>query len=100
MEISGRGRAADLAKYLLGVQESGQPSGKSAARNKGTGDQVHISEQAKELQRIKDLTKEPDHVRAEKVERLRRAIDGGTYNVDGRAVGDAIIKHALTDRVL
>ncbi len=100
MEISGRGRATDLAKYLLGVQEAGQPAGKAAAKPKTSDDQVNISEQAKELRRITALTKEPDPVRAEKVERLRRAIDSGTYNVDGRAVGDAIIRQALTDKVL
>jgi negative regulator of flagellin synthesis FlgM len=100
MEISGRGRTADLAKLLLGVQEVGQTSGKYSAKPSRQGDRVQISDQAKELQRIKALTNEPDHARAEKVERIRQAIDNGTYSVEGRKVGDAIIRHALMEQVL
>ncbi len=100
MEISGRGRAAELAKLLLGVQEPDQPTTKKYTKAEGQSDRVQISEQAKELQRIKALTNQPDQTRAEHVERLRRAIDNGTYTVQGRSVGDAIIRHALTDTVL
>lgn len=100
MEISGRGRAAELAKLLLGVQESGQATGKRPTKTEGQGDRIQISEQAKELQRIKALTDRPDPSRAEHVERLRHAIDNGTYTVNGRSVGDAIIRHALADAVL
>jgi negative regulator of flagellin synthesis FlgM len=34
------------------------------------------------------------------MERLRRALDSGTYDVSGRAVGDALIKQVLTDAIL
>lgn len=100
MEISGRGRAAELAKLLLGVQEADQPTAKSSAKAHGQGDRIQISAQAKELQRIKALANQPDQTRAEYVDRLRHAIDHGTYSVNGRSVGDAIIRHALTESVL
>ncbi len=100
MEISGRGRAADLASLLLGVQDTGSASAGYQTKPQRQGDRVHISDQAKELQRIKELTKEPDTARAEKVERIRQAVENGTYNVDGRKVGDAIIRYALTEKVL
>jgi negative regulator of flagellin synthesis FlgM len=100
MEIRGHGRSIDLAKLLLGVQEterSSEPRGRSSAFD---GDRIQISHQAKEIQRIKALAQEPDKARAERIERLRRTIDAGTYTVNGRAVGDALIRYVLTDSVL
>jgi negative regulator of flagellin synthesis FlgM len=101
MQISGHGKADHLAKLLLGVQETDAPSAKRSASGKEAGkDQVHISEQAKELQRIRALANEPDHARIERVKRIKQAIDSGTYDVSGRKVGDAILKQVLTDAVL
>lgn len=101
MQISGHGKADHLAKLLLGVQEADAPGAKRSASGKEAGkDQVHISEQAKELQRIQALTKEPDHARVDRIDRIKQAIDGGTYDVSGRKVADALIKQVLTDAVL
>ncbi len=100
MEISGHGRAADLAALLLGVQDTRSTPGGYQAKTQRQGDRVHISDQAKELQRIKQLTTEPDTARAEKVERIRQAVESGTYTVEGRKVADAVIRHALTEKVL
>ncbi len=100
MEISGRGRAAELAKVLLGVQEIGQTAGRTPSKARQQNDRIQISDHAKELQRITALTHETDDARVKKIEQLRQAIDTGTYSVDGRAVGDAIIKHALADAAL
>jgi negative regulator of flagellin synthesis FlgM len=102
MQISGHGKADHLAKLLLGVQETETTSAKRSGSGKEAGkDQVHISEQAKELQRIRALANEPDdHARSERVGRIKQAIDNGTYDVSGRKVGDALIKQVLTDAVL
>lgn len=100
MQISGHGKADHLARLLLGVQETDGPGAKQSARKEAGKDQVHISEQAKEMQRIQALANEPDHARSERVARIKQAIDSGTYDVSGRKVGDAVIKHVLTDAVL
>lgn len=101
MQISGHGKSDHLAKLLLGVQEAERSGARQAAARKEAGkDQVHISEQAKELQRIRALANEPDQARSARVDRIRQAIDSGTYNVSGRTVGDAILKQVLTDAVL
>jgi negative regulator of flagellin synthesis FlgM len=101
MQISGHGKVDHLAKLLLGVQDTeGTGNRQAAARTQVGKDEVQISAQAKELQRIRELANQPDPERNEQVERIRRALDSGTYDISGRAVGDAIVKHVLTDAVL
>ncbi len=100
MRISGHGNTDHLAKLLLGVQEAGSPATVQSGRKDAGKDQVRISEQAKELQRIRTLAEQSDPSRAERIERIRLALDCGTYDVSGRAVGDALLKQVLTDSVL
>jgi negative regulator of flagellin synthesis FlgM len=101
MQISGHGKVDHLAKVLLGVHEAESSSARQAAVPTQAGkDEVRISAQAKELQRIRELASQPDPERAERVERIRQSIDSGTYDVSGQKVGDAILKQVLTDAVL
>ena len=100
MEIS-RNNCADLAKLLLGVQETERPSGPTATQKPSEHqDRVQISEHAKELQRLKSLTGQPDAARDARVEKIRQSVEGGTYSVDGTKVADAIIRQVLTDSIL
>lgn len=100
MQISGHGRADQLATLLLGSQESGSVKSNRSKAGDGGKDRVQISQQAKEMQRIRTLADQPDDARAERVEQISRSVEAGTYNVDGRKVGDAVIRHALTDASL
>lgn len=101
MQISGHGKVDHLAKVLLGVHEAESSGARQApVQAKAGKDEVQISAQAKELQRIRELVNQPDSARAEHVERIKRALDTGTYDISGRAVGDALIKQVLTDAIL
>ncbi len=100
MEISGHGRTKDLATLFWGAQDCGKSGEACASAYSQGGDQVQISSDAKDIQRILELTQAPNAARAEQIERLRQAIDSGTYDVSGRKVADAIIQHVLTDAVL
>ena len=101
MEISQNGRSADLAKILLGVQGTERThSKKSASHNAGTQDQVQISDQAKELQRLRAAAEQPNAERDAKVDQITQSVEGGTYRVDGKQVADAMIRSVLTDSVL
>ncbi len=101
MQISGHGKVDHLAKVLLGVHEAENSGARQAPVQAKVGkDEVQISAQAKELQRIRELVNQPDAARAEHVERIKRALDTGTYDISGRAVGDALIKQVLTDAIL
>ena len=101
MEISNNGRAADLAKILLGVQETDWTQNKkSVSQPTQSQDRVQISERAKELQRLRAAAEQPDQERDARVGQIQQSVEGGTYNVDGKKVADAIIRNVLTDAVL
>ncbi len=101
MHISGNGKADHLARLLLGVQDLDGSGAKSQpVSREAAGDQVHISERAKELQRMLALIDQPDPARMERINRIKQEIDNGTYDVSGRTVGDALIRHVLTDAVV
>ncbi|HNV25593.1 MAG TPA: flagellar biosynthesis anti-sigma factor FlgM [Nitrospira sp.] len=101
MEISNNGRAADLAKILLGVQETDRTQNKkSVSQTTQSQDRVQISERAKELQRLRAAAEQPDQERDARVGQIQQSVEGGTYNVDGKKVADAIIRNVLTDAVL
>ncbi|MDH4084076.1 MAG: flagellar biosynthesis anti-sigma factor FlgM [Nitrospira sp.] len=101
MQISGHGNVDHLAKVLLGVHEAESSGARQAtARTQAGKDEVQISSQAKELQRIRELANQPDPERAERVESIRRSLESGTYDVSGRAVGDALVRQVLTDAIL
>ena len=101
MEISNNGRAADLAKILLGVQETDRTQNKkSVSQTTQSQDRVQISERAKELQRLRVAAEQPDQERDARVGQIQQSVEGGTYNGDGKKVADAIIRNVLTDAVL
>lgn len=101
MQISGHGKTDHLARLLLGVQDAEATAAKSSSPpQRAEKDQVHISEQAQELRRILALTQDPDPARGERIDRIKQDLESGTYDVSGRKVGDALIKHVLTDAVI
>jgi negative regulator of flagellin synthesis FlgM len=99
MHISGHGRAHELASLLLGVQEVDRPAQATAKAARSQQDSVDISQHAKELADIKAQTQKSEPERAQRVDQLRQAVDGGTYNVTGRTAADALIRHVLTESV-
>ncbi|MCS6896887.1 MAG: flagellar biosynthesis anti-sigma factor FlgM [Nitrospira sp.] len=101
MHISGNGKADHLARLLLGVHDlegagaKSQPVSREVAK-----DQVHISERAKELQRMLAMVEQPDPARMERINQIKQELESGTYDVSGRKVADALIRHVLTDAVI
>lgn len=60
MRIPDNGRANELASALLGITETERVSARRQTDSPAKGDQVEISEKAKELQRIKGLVEQPE----------------------------------------
>ena len=100
MQISGHGQPDQLARLLLGVQGTDGVGAKPKTQQDGRQDRVQISDRAKEMQRIKALADQPDTAREERIERISRSVDAGTYAVSGKQVADALIRQTLTDAVL
>ena len=100
MQISGHGKPDHLAKLLLGIQGAEVIGAKQRTQQDGRQDRVQISDRAKEIQRIKSLADQPDTAREERIERISRAVEAGTYSVSGKQVADALIRQTLTDAVL
>ena len=100
MQISGHGKPDLLAKILLGIQGTGSVSAKPNTQQDGRQDRVQISDQAKEIQRIKALADQPDAARAERIAQISRSVDAGTYMVSAKQVAEALIRQTLTDAVL
>ncbi|MGH7182375.1 MAG: flagellar biosynthesis anti-sigma factor FlgM [Nitrospiraceae bacterium] len=100
MQISGHGKPDHLAKLLLGIQKAEVVSAKQRTQQDGRQDRVQLSDRAKEIRRIKVLADQPDAAREERIERISRAVDAGTYSVSGKQVADALIRQTLTDAVL
>jgi anti-sigma28 factor (negative regulator of flagellin synthesis) len=46
------------------------------------------------------LADQPDAAREERIERISRSIDAGTYAVSGKQVADALIRQTLEDAIL
>jgi len=100
MQISGHGRPDHLATLLLGLQEGSSVDSNHRPSGTNGKDRMQISQQAKEMQRIIALAGQPDAARTERIEQIRRSVEAGIYNVSGREVGDAVIRHILTEAVL
>jgi len=100
MQISGHGKPDHLAKLLLGVQGTDGVRAKPQTQQDGRQDRVQISDRAKEIQRIKVLADQPDAAREERIDRISRSVDAGTYTVSGKKIADALIRQTLTDAVL
>lgn len=100
MEISGYGSAGELNRLLLGGQETDRAGGGRGSGPAPGEDQVAISRQAQEIQRVRALAEEPDETRTARVAQLTQAIESGAYHVDSRDVADAVIRYTLTDAAL
>jgi negative regulator of flagellin synthesis FlgM len=99
MQASGHGKPDPLAKILLWFQGTKGVRPKTQQIS-GRQDRVQISGRAKEIQRIKALADQPEAEREERIERIIRSVDAGTYRVSEKKVADALIRQTLIDEVL
>ena len=65
-----------------------------------TSDNVRLSAKAKELQKAGKTLEDTPEMRSEKVADIKNRIDSGSYNVNGEAIADSIIKAALLDKTV
>jgi flagellar biosynthesis anti-sigma factor FlgM len=100
MKITQKGPAdTDLSPRVQkdkGV-ESARSKDDAKAAQPGASARVEISENARKLQRIAELARLGDQVRAEKVKELKAQIDAGQYHVDAQEVAKSILRSEISD---
>ena len=95
MKISHRSPAdADLLQRIQNEKLTGQIRSERSQDTQPSPDssKVNISKEGRELQRIAELAKTGDEIRAHKVQQLKEQIANGNYNVDAQDVSKSIIR--------
>ncbi len=72
--------------------QKGQSAGKAAK-----SDKADISQKASTLSKVRESVDAAPEIRVDKVDEIKKAVNGGNYNVRGEKVADAIIKNAIAD---
>ena len=60
-------------------------------------DQVELSSQARDIQRVRAVVQDAPEVRMDKVEAARRALQSGNLNLNGRDLAEKLLKDARTE---
>jgi len=96
MEISNKPPNIDLA-YFKRVQErlSDKDDAAAGAKNAGASDVVALSSTARDLQRAGKALQDVPDVRQEKVDRIRRQIENGTYEIDSVNIARQMLKESI-----
>ena len=92
--INHNGRPGPVLVAAKTYQASGT-NGKAA--DSPERDHVQISERSQEFARIRQLVDAQPEVRLERVNKLAKSIDSGTYDVKGEQIAEAIIQKNLVD---
>lgn len=93
MKINGS-RLAKIAKHYNQRQEN-----KSKGTNKNKQqDQVSLSDEAQQLQGIKEDIDYSPQIRQEKVDQIKEQVKEGTYNVSGEEVAKDILNQVVDKR--
>ena len=95
MPIDGINYGARPAPILYAAKSS--HSSGSDGKVSSERDVVQISERSQEFYRIRQLVDEQPDVRLDRVNKLAKAIDSGTYNVKSEQIAEAIVQKNLID---
>ena len=99
MKIAHRGPAdADLSK-LINNDKTVKPAGagaESKVKESGASAKVDISPDARKMQRVAELAKKGDELRAEKVKQIKEQVEQGTYEVSSEDVAKSILRSEVS----
>ena len=97
MPIDGINCGARPAPILYAAKSSHSSGSDGKAKTSSERDVVQISERSQEFYRIRQLVDEQPDVRLDRVNKLAKAIDSGTYDAKGEQIAEAIIQKNLID---
>jgi negative regulator of flagellin synthesis FlgM len=98
MKITQRGPAdTDLSQLVHNDKAVGQKQAREV-KNQQSGDsaKVNISPEARELQRIAELARTGNELRAEKVRQIKEQVQAGEYKVAPEEVAKSILRAEVT----
>jgi negative regulator of flagellin synthesis FlgM len=98
MKITHRGPAdADLSK-LINNDKTVKPAAgaDSKVKESGASAKVDISPDARKMQRVAELAKKGDELRAEKVKQIKEQVEQGTYEVSSEDVAKSILRSEVS----
>jgi len=107
MKVSGENPFVKLESYLKHINNKdevktdkvGEQRSSESGNNILNEDKVVLSPRAKEIQEAKtNLSKLPE-IQAEKVARIKKNIEEGTYQVDGNKIAAKMIKESLLNKI-
>jgi flagellar biosynthesis anti-sigma factor FlgM len=99
MKITQRGPAdTDLSQLVQNDKTVNQVRRESNPKVQQSGDsaRVNISKEARELQRIAELARTGDELRAQKVNHIKEQITKGEYKADAQEVSKSIIRSEVS----
>lgn len=102
MEINGKNPLDALSPSVqrLDVQQPTQRVQKSGDNKPQlSSDRIELSVRSREIQHLDALIQSTPDVRENKVEKIRSAIESGTYNVKAEKIADKILSGSLIDEI-
>jgi len=97
MEITGKNNSVNLDAHIKNVKDQRKidVSTKQASKDAFEGDKVVLSPKAREIQEAKKLLSSIPDIREEKVARIKKEIEDGTYRIDGKKLAAKMIRESL-----
>lgn len=84
-------QSAHIETYAARAKPSDETKNAPAAARKSKRDEVTLSSEARQLQRILKEVHKADDVRSELVQRLKNEIASGTYKIDAEKLADKLL---------
>lgn len=97
MPIDGINYDARPGPVLVAAKSNHASGNNGKAAPSPARDNVHISQRSQEFLRIRQLVDAQPDVRLDRVNKLAKAIDSGTYDVKAEHIAEAIIQKNLID---
>jgi flagellar biosynthesis anti-sigma factor FlgM len=103
MEINSKPPLIDLGSRTNRLEVLEQQAQRSPKADRGSispdRDRVELSVRSREIQHIDELIRSTPDVREGVVERVRRSLENGTYNVKAEQVAEKILGGNLIDQI-
>ena len=98
MKITQRGPSdAEISQLVQNEKSVGQrKAGDVKAQPGGESASVNISQKARELQRIAELARAADELRADRVRQLKEQVAAGDYHPESKDVAKSILRSEVT----